>query len=66
MVQELAAPSAKVGQFSLGDLVEGEVVTPRAEIDIIGVRLPDDLHPEQTFVEDSRFLEIGHAERQMA
>ena len=45
--------------------MQREVVASRAEVRVVGVGLPDDLHPEHADVEILGALDVGNLERQM-
>src|SRR5437867_11826207 len=66
MVQTLAAGSPVLSQLPDRNLVQRQIVAPRAEVQIVLIRLPDHPHPEEPFVEDSGLLQFGHAQRKMA
>jgi hypothetical protein len=50
----------------LRDLVEREVIVSRAEIHIVGIRLPDDLHSEEPLIKRARAREVRDAQGHMA
>src|SRR2546427_10572306 len=66
MVQTLAAGSPVLSQLPDRNLVQRQIVAPRAEVQIVLIRLPDHPHPEEPFVEGSGLLQVGHAQRKMA
>ncbi|TKS60331.1 MAG: hypothetical protein EWM72_01473 [Nitrospira sp.] len=65
VIEELGLRWLVSSEFVFGDLMERQVVDPRAEIHVIRIRLPDHLHAEQLFVESARPRKVGDAKRQM-
>src|SRR5262249_52883235 len=47
-------------------LVQRQVVVPRAEVDVLRVRLPDDAHTERLGVETGGGAHVAHLERHVA
>src|SRR5579862_7793058 len=45
--------------------MQRDVVASRAQIRVVGVRLPDKLHPEHADIEILSALDVGNLERQM-